>query len=112
MISLKSAKNFSKRLSRQYGVINPPDVIPLKYSRTGKCAILGYYDNHNNTIEINKYALELWKSKDIQDVIRHELIHTLCYQEFGHGGHGSHFKELCDKLGIEGDARYAVRKVR
>ena len=99
-MNLKTANKHCKRLSCQYGIINVPDVIPLKYSRMGNSVILGYYNHQENIVEINKYAFEYFPGKDIIDIIRHELIHAKCYQDFGHGGHGKHFKLLCELLGI------------
>ena len=99
-MNLKTANKHCKRLSCQYGVVNVPEVIPLKYSRMGKSVILGYYNNHENTVEINKYALVVYTTKEILDIIRHELIHARCYQDFGHGGHDKHFRLLCELLGV------------
>ena len=105
-MNLKTANKHCKRLSCQYGIINVPDVIPLKYSRMGNSVILGCYTRNENTVEINKYVLAYYTHKEIIDVIRHELVHTRCYQDFGHGGHGKHFRLLCELLGIDkGTAR-------
>jgi predicted SprT family Zn-dependent metalloprotease len=98
-----------KKLSCQYGILQAPEVIPLKYSHLGKSVILGYYNHHVNKIEINKYALELWTLKQITDIIRHELMHTRCYQDFGHGGHGKQFRLLCELYEIGRNARKAVK---
>jgi len=108
-MNLKQANKISKRLSSQYGIINPPVVQPLPYSRMGKKVILGYYDNVANQIEINKYALELWNTQQITDTIKHELMHTRCYQDFGHGGHGKRFRILCDLFGIGDAVKRAVK---
>jgi len=35
-MKITTAKRICKKLSCQYGIVNPPDVIPLKYSHTGK----------------------------------------------------------------------------
>ena len=111
-MNLKTSNKICKKLSCQYGIVNAPEVIPLKYSRTGKSVILGYYNDGERRIEINKYVLEFGTSKQIWDVITHELIHARCYQDFGHGGHGKAFHIICDLLGIEnGDVRRAVSKV-
>jgi predicted SprT family Zn-dependent metalloprotease len=109
-MKIKTANKICKRLSCQYGIVKPPEIIPLKYSRTGKSCILGYYDNEDNHIEINKYALELWSIKQITDVIIHELMHARCYQDFGHGGHGKHFRLLCDLFGIGDEIKRAEKK--
>jgi predicted SprT family Zn-dependent metalloprotease len=109
-MKLSTVNKIAKRLSCQYGIVNTPEVLPLKYSRFGKSVILGYYNEKRNTVEIHKYALEMWKQKEIQDIVKHELVHALCYQEYGHGGHGKHFKELCDRLGLVGDVTLATTK--
>jgi predicted SprT family Zn-dependent metalloprotease len=81
----------------------------MKYSRSGKCAILGYYDHSDNTIAINKYAIEMWSIKSIVDVIKHELIHARCYQDYDHGGHGEHFQMLCNILGLDKETTRAKK---
>lgn len=111
-MKLSTLNRISKKLSCQYGVIKTPEIIPLKYSRTGKSVALGYYDNENNRIEINKYAIELWKREEIQEIIQHEMIHALCYQIYGHGGHGPEFKELCQKRGLSDDIARATKRER
>jgi predicted SprT family Zn-dependent metalloprotease len=82
----------------------------MRYSRVGKRVILGYYDHHANTVEINKYAMELWNTEQIREVIQHELIHTRCYQDFGHGGHGKKFQILAKMLDIPDHVRIATKK--
>jgi predicted SprT family Zn-dependent metalloprotease len=109
-MKLTTANKICKKLSAQYGIIKPPKVIPLKYSHMGKHVALGYFDEVRNTIEINQYAMELWNSDRIQEIISHELIHTRCYQDFGHTGHGARFRLLCDLYGVDGDARMATSK--
>ena len=99
-MNIKTANKHCKRLSCQYGIVNVPEVIPLKYSRTGTSVILGYYNHQENIVEINKYAFEYFTGKSIAGIIRHELIHARCYQDFGHGGHGKHFRMLCELLGV------------
>ena len=109
-MKLSTVNKISKKLSCQYGIVNHPEVIPLKYSKTGKSVILGYYDNACNTIEINRYALDQWPVNRIREIIKHELMHTRCYQDFGHGGHNKHFRMLCDLYGITGDTKRATSK--
>ena len=107
---LKKANKICKKLSCQYGIVNPPEVVPLKYSRLGNNVALGYYDNARNTIEINKYLFELWPISRIRDVITHELMHARCYQDFGHGGHGKRFKLLCHLYGVDEDTERAISR--
>jgi predicted SprT family Zn-dependent metalloprotease len=107
---LPSLQRSCKKLSCQYGIINTPEIIPMKYSHVGKSVILGYYNNNENKIEINKYAIELWTLKQIIDVIKHELIHARCYRDFGHGGHGVRFGILCELCGVGDNIKRAVRK--
>ncbi|MCK9570306.1 SprT-like domain-containing protein [Candidatus Pacearchaeota archaeon] len=109
-MKLSAINKIAKRLSRRYGIVNPPEVLPLKYSRFGECVALGYYDEKQNTVEIHKYALEVWKQKEIQDLLKHELVHALCYQEYGHTGHGKRFTALCNRLGLVGDVILAKSK--
>jgi predicted SprT family Zn-dependent metalloprotease len=109
-MKITTANKISKWLSRQYGVVNPPEVIPLKYSRMGKSVILGYYNHDQNKIEINKYALELWKCQGIKEIIQHELIHALCHQEHGDVGHGPEFKEMCRKCGLSKEIAMAIKR--
>jgi predicted SprT family Zn-dependent metalloprotease len=109
-MQIKTADKICKRLSCQYGIINAPEVIPLKYSRIGKSVILGYYNKPENKIEINKYALEQWTPKQISEIITHELMHARCYQDFGHGGHGKRFHILCDLFGIGAEIKRATKK--
>jgi predicted SprT family Zn-dependent metalloprotease len=104
-----TAKRICKKLSCQYGIVKSPDVIPLKYSRTGKSVILGYYNNQENLIEINKYVMKLWTANQIREVIQHELIHARCYQDFGHGGHGKRFQLLAEIMGISKEVRTATK---
>ena len=110
-MKLTTAKKICKRLSCQYGIIKTPELIPMPYSHKGKCVALGYYDNERNTVEINKYALELWDSERIQEIIQHELVHTRCYQDFWHGGHGEQFQILAELMGVPEHVRIAVKKV-
>ena len=107
---LKTANKICKKLSCQYGIVNPPEVVPLKYSRLGNNVALGYYDNGGNTIEINKYLFTLWPMDRIRDIISHELVHARCYQDYGHGGHGKRFKELCRTFGLDEDTARAVSR--
>lgn len=109
-MKLSTANKISKKLSCQYGIVNPPEVIPLKNSRFGKKVILGYYNEKQNRIEIHKYAMEMWKREEIQEIIQHELVHALSYQEFGKCGHGPHFRKLCNRLGLDGDIKFATSK--
>jgi predicted SprT family Zn-dependent metalloprotease len=109
-MNLKQANKISKRLSSQYGIINPPVVQSLPYSRMGKKAILGCYDNHANLIKINKYVLEMWNTQQITDTIKHELMHARCYQDFGHGGHGKQFGLLCDLCELTNDIKRAIKR--
>lgn len=109
-MKLKTANKISRKLSCQYGIVNPPSVTLLKYSRKGQSVILGYYNNEDNQIELNAYMIELWPYHRIHEVIRHELIHARSYQDFGKGGHGKHFKMLCNLLGIKGDASNRISK--
>ena len=109
-MKITTANKICKKLSCQYGIVKPPEVIPLKYSRMGKSVILGYYDDDRRTIELNRYAMDWWPSARIREIIKHELMHTRCYQDFGHGGHDKHFRLLCDLYGITGDATRARSK--
>jgi predicted SprT family Zn-dependent metalloprotease len=108
----KKANRISKRLSKQYGIIQPPEVIPLKYSRMGKkSASLGYYDEERNTVELNKYMMICeWPDDPIIETIKHELIHALTWQELGKTGHDKDFRDLCKKHGVTGDAARATAK--
>ncbi len=109
-MKLTTANKICKRLSCQYGIVKPPEVIPLKYSRVGKNVILGYYNNEDNLVELNKYLLTGGYPKNfIEPIIAHELIHARCYQDFGHGGHGHRFKILCNLMGLSGDITKAKR---
>ena len=110
-MKLSTANKICKRLSCQYGILKPPKVILLKYSRLGKKVILGYYNNQENTVELNKYLITGGYPRDfVEPIISHELIHARCYQDFGHGGHGSQFRMLCDLYGITGDTKRATSK--
>ena len=110
-MDLKKANRISKRLSRQYGIVQAPDVIPMKYSRMGKRAITGYANDERNAIELNKYILIFdWPDKPVVQILKHELMHFLAYQEYGYHGHGKPFKELCKKHGIDPGTARATKK--
>ena len=110
-MKLTMAKKICKKLSAQYGIVKPPEVIPMKYSRVGKRVILGYYNHEDNLVELNKYLITGGYPRDfIEPIITHELMHARCYQDFGHGGHGPRFKMLCDLCGVTGDARMRTSK--
>jgi predicted SprT family Zn-dependent metalloprotease len=108
-MKIPAVNRICKNLSAQYGIVKPPVVVPMPYSRTGKCVMLGYYDDTNNIIQINKYALDYWSQKQIIELIQHELIHTRCYQDFGHGGHGKRFCILSELMGISKRVRKAIK---
>ncbi len=108
-MNLKTANKHCKKLSCQYGIVEAPVVVPLKYSRMGKSVSLGYYNNQENKIELNKYMLELWPSKQIVDVIKHELMHARSYQDFGCGGHGKEFRAVCNLVGVGGNVARAIK---
>ena len=101
-----------KNLCCQYGIINPPKVVPRPYSRVGKRAILGQYVCQYNEIQINKYVLLQWTRERLSGIISHELMHALCYQEIVNynGNHGSEFKLICKKVGLPTDISLAVKK--
>lgn len=105
-MDLKKANRISKRLSRQYGIVQVPEVIPMKYSRMGKRAIMGYANEEQNAVELNKYILIFdWPDEPIIETIKHELMHALSYQIYGDTtGHDKRFKDLCRRCGITGDA--------
>ena len=107
-MKLAAANKISKRISCRYGVVTPPEVTVLPYSRTGKKVALGYYNHECNKIEINKYVLMWWGMKEITEILQHEAVHALCYQECGHGGHDKDFRELWKRVGLTGDAMLAV----
>lgn len=109
-MDLKKANRISKRLCKQYGIIEPPAVLQLPYSRIGKHVGLGYYEKEYNEVGLNKYIMELWPDAAIKEVIQHELMHCLCHQEYGEDGHGKHFKELCKKHGIDPGTARATKK--
>ena len=110
-MDLKKANRISKRLSRQYGIIQPPEVIPMKYSRMGRQAIMGYANEEQNVVELNKYILIFdWPDEPIIETIKHELMHFLAYQEYGYHGHGKPFQDLCRKHGISPDTARATKK--
>ena len=93
----------SRKLCHQYGIITPPDIALLKYSRMGKQVNLGFYNRKQNTVELNRYTLELWTLKQITETVQHELIHALCYQKYGDsydGAHDRRFRETCKDMGI------------
>jgi hypothetical protein len=110
-MKLSTANKLSKKLSCQYGIVNPPEVRLLKYSRRGQSVILGYYNHEENRIELNAYLMELWPYHRICQVIKHELVHARSYQDFGKGGHGKHFRLLCDLFSINIDVRSAHSKL-
>jgi len=107
-MKLTSANKISKRISCRYGIVTPPEVTVLPYSRTGKKVALGYYNHDDNKIEINKYVLMWWGMNDITEILQHEAVHALCYQEYGHGGHDKDFRKLCKRVGLTGDAMLAI----
>lgn len=110
-MKITTANRICKKLSCQYGIVKPPVVIPMKYSRTGFRVILGYYNESKNEVEINRYALEDWPAKRIREVITHELVHARCYQDFKVCcGHDKRFRLICDLYGIAGDVRHATSK--
>ena len=111
-MDFKKANRVSKRLCKQYGIIEPPAVLPLPYSRIGKRVGLGYYEKKYNEVGLNKYIMELWPDEPIIETIKHELMHCLCHQEYGESGHGRHFKELCKKHGIDEDTMLATKRER
>ena len=102
-MSLKTANKICGELSRQYGITNIPEVIQRKYSRIGKCCILGQYHPDTNQIDINKHILENWPEKPMSEVISHELMHAKCYQEIPDysGTHCKQFREICRLSGID-----------
>jgi predicted SprT family Zn-dependent metalloprotease len=108
-MNLTTANKICKRLSYQYGVVNPPEVIPMKYSRVGKNVRLGAYDYDENRIEINNYALADWSANRITDTIRHELMHARCYQDFNQRGHGKLFRATCRSFGLEDEVMRAKK---
>lgn len=108
-MKLTTANKICKRLSYQYGVVNPPEVIPMKYSRMGKTVRLGSYDYDENKIELNKYTLVWWSLNQITDTIKHELMHARCYQDFKQRGHGKLFRDTCKLFELEDEVARAKK---
>jgi hypothetical protein len=91
----------SLRLSRQYGILNPPTVEILPHSRCGKCCIIGFYSRNDNKIYINKHYLGCVNMlKQYREILKHELMHAVSYQRLGIGGHGKHFKDICKEFDL------------
>lgn len=110
-MNLTTANKICKKLSYQYGIVNPPEVTPMKYSRMGNAVRVGAYDYDENKIELNKYTLMWWAPKQIVDTIKHELMHARCYQDSKQRGHRKTFRDTCKKFGVEEEVMRA-RKTR
>lgn len=107
---IRMCNEYSRYLSQVYGIINPPEVKILPYSRFGKCVILGCYDSDDNTITMNKYVLLGGNLCDHRTILQHELVHALSYQRFGYGGHGAHFNRMCEEFQMQEDCKRAVSR--
>ena len=102
-MNFPQANKLCKKLCRKFGISKPPQIIPLKYSRVGKCVNLGHYDNLNNTIELNIHTMVPWGYGEVKETISHELAHTKCYQLYGSSYDGAHdkwFRGVCKDLGL------------
>ena len=113
MPTLKQATKVCRKLSHQYGILQPPEVIPLKYSHVGKCVVLGFFDHINNRLEVNRYCFDLWNMEQIKETIQHELVHAACYQKYGKdydGAHDKRFKDMCRSFGITGNVALARKR--
>jgi hypothetical protein len=91
----------SVRLSKKYGILDPPTVDILPHSRCGKCCIIGFYSRNDNKIYINKHYLGCVNMlKQYREILKHELMHAVSYQRLGIGGHGKHFKDICKEFDL------------
>lgn len=62
---------------------------------------LGFFDPVGYRIGINKRLMYRASEEVIENILRHELAHLICYIEHGSGvmAHGVEFQEICQRLG-------------
>ena len=92
-----------RSLCQEYGIRNPPQIIPLPEIRRGECVGLAYYNRLHNEIEINLYVIWRWLEQDIVEILQHELAHIFCYQIYSgsyDGAHDERFYHVCKDLGL------------
>jgi hypothetical protein len=106
---LSKANIICRSLCQRYGIIKPPQIIPLLEIRRGEDVGIGHYNRLHNEIEINLYVIWRWLEKDIIEIIQHELAHVLCYQIYSgsyDGDHDDRFYDVCKRMGLP---EYVVR---
>jgi predicted SprT family Zn-dependent metalloprotease len=73
---------------------------------------LGEFDPSNYTISINRIFMTT-NTKDLEDVLRHELAHYMAYLKFGIEAlnHGEQFKLICKSYGWGRDVSSATMNI-
>lgn len=78
---------------------------PIQVATFESKNIVGRFDPKTYQIHINKNLIIETKTKTLKDILRHELIHYLCYIEHGdlEEPHGKRFFDMCNKYSYSDD---------